>query len=366
MAYPHRSYATLRASLALCAALSACGGSTATPVSSDAGAQVSTDTPAAVDALAADDVQAAADVPAAVDAPAAVDVPAPQDRFEPPVVASSCDALQAGTVQNFMVDGVARSFILTLPTGATAPGGSWPVVFAWHGAGDNAMNFNGFLSGQVNNSAMPFILVTPFSTRLLPTTQPSGLEWEQLTVRGPNRDARLFDAVLQCVRERYGLNEDRIYTTGFSAGALMSDLLGVLRGDRLAAIAAFSGGYFNNPENPPSLGAARGFVSWPEPSSASRYPQLLAFGGERDQISLVIASAQFYTYAANDVPWLNAAGHDVIVCDHGSGHTVPRALTGSLLVNFFQSHPRGTVRSPWGMTPPTGLPSYCRYSAGAQ
>jgi len=62
---------------------------------------------------------------------------------------------------------------------------------------------------------------------------------------------------------------------------------------------------------------------------------------------------------------LVAAGHDVIVCDHGSGHTVPRALTGSLLVNFFQSHPRGTVRSPWGMTPPTGLPSYCRYSAGA-
>jgi predicted esterase len=236
------------------------------------------------------------------------------------------------------------------------------VVFAWHGAGDNAASFNRVLSGQVNNSAMPFILVTPVSRRLVP---PAGLEWEQLQARGPNGDARLFDAVLQCVGQRYGLDEDRVYTGGFSAGAIMSDLLGVIRGDRLAAIAAFSGGYFANPENPPTLGAARGFVAWPEPSTTNRYPQLIAFGGERDFISLVVAQARFDQYAANDVPWLNAAGHDVIVCNHGAGHTVPPALLGATLVGFFQSHPRGTRRSPWGMTPPSNLPSYCRYSRGA-
>lgn len=349
---------SLRTCITLCAALSACGGTAASPADADAELAAPTDAPSATDAPAGSDVVSAPDVVAAQDVVI-------EDRAEPPVVASSCDALAAGTVQNFMVDGLARSFILTLPAGATGPGGSWPIVFSWHGAGDNAMNFNGFLSGQVNNPTMPFILVTPVSTRLNPTTQPSGLEWEQLTVRGPNRDARLFDAVIQCARERYGVNEDRVYTTGFSAGALMSNLLGVLRGDRIAAIAAFSGGYFANPANPPTLGAARGFVSWPSPNTLNRYPQLIAFGGERDFISLVIAQARFDQYAANDLPWLNAAGHDVVACDHGGGHTVPRALTGAMLVNFFSAHPRGTRRSPWGATPPEGLPSYCRYSRGA-
>lgn len=317
---------------------------------------ITADTPTVVDAPASADVQTTVDAPAA-----RPDVVA-EDRVEPPLMVSSCDAVQAGTVNNFMVDGLARSFILTLPTGATGPGGRWPVVFAWHGAGDSAMNFNPVLSSSVNNSAMPFILVTPVSRRLIP---PAGLEWEQLQARAPNADARLFDGVLQCLRERYGLDEDRVYTTGFSAGAIMSDLLGVLRGERIAAIAAFSGAYFANPENPPTLGPARGFVGWPTPSTTNRYPQLLVWGGERDAISLVVAQARFDVFANNDIPWLNAAGHDIIACDHGGGHTVPRALLGATLVSFFQAHPRGTRRSPWGATPPSGLPSYCRYSAGA-
>jgi predicted esterase len=358
MAYPRHRMNSL-ALLTLGLALGACG-STAVTAPTDAAAP--TDLGAVTDAPVAADVPATPDVPALADAPPPARDVVATDTVEPPLMVTGCDALQAGTVNNFMVDGVARSFILTLPTGATGPGGRWPVVFAWHGAGDNAANFNRLLSGQVNNSAMPFILVTPVSRRLVP---PAGLEWEQLQARGLNGDARLFDAVLQCVGERYGVDEDRIYTGGFSAGAIMSDLLGVLRGDRLAAIAAFSGGYFANPENPPTLGAARGFVGWPEPSTTNRYPQLIAFGGERDFISLVVAQARFDQYAANDVPWLNAAGHDVIVCDHGAGHTVPSALLGATLVGFFQSHPRGTRRSPWGMTPPSNLPSYCRYSRGA-
>lgn len=327
-----------------------------------------TDASATSDAQAGVDLPVAADASAPRDAPTTDDSPPPrpdavaEDRVEPPLMAGSCDALQAGLVEGFMVDGVARSFYLNLPARAPAPSAGWPVVFAWHGAGDNAMSFTGLLAGQVNNGEMPFVLVTPVSRRLIP---PAGLEWEQLQARAPNADARLFDAVLQCVRQRYTLDEDRVYTTGFSAGAIMSDLLGVLRGDRLAAVAAFSGAYFANPENPPTLGPARGFVGWPSLNTANRYPQLLVWGGERDAISLVVAQARFDVFATNDIPWLNAAGHDVIACDHGGGHTVPRALLGATLVSFFRDHPRGTRRSPWGATPPAGLPSYCRYSPGA-
>lgn len=347
--------ASLPRAVALALSLAACGSAT-TPTSTPADA--SRDVSAAQPDVVTTDAGAPEDVPPARDVAAA-------DRYEPPVEMSSCDALQPGTVSNFMVDGLARSFILTLPNGADAPGGRWPVVFQWHGAGDNAANFNGLLAGQVNNAAMPFILVTPVSTRLLPTTMPIGFEWEQLQARGPNREARLFDAVLNCVRQRYGLDDDRVYTVGFSAGALMSDLLGVLRGDRLAGVVAFSGGYFANPDNPPTLGSLRAFVSWPEPFATNRYAQMIAVGGARDTYPLVIAQARFDLYAANDVPWLTAAGHDVVACDHNMGHTIPRALMGPAIVQFISAHRRGGGASPWAAGLPSGYPEYCQYHPGA-
>ncbi|MBK6533408.1 MAG: hypothetical protein IPF99_28615 [Deltaproteobacteria bacterium] len=162
------------------------------------------------------------DVPAAVDAGEAPpedvppmvidDVPDP-DVAEPPLV-GACDALALGwsLVPRRLLD---RSFILTLPPGATAPGGRWAVVFNWHGLGDSAPNMNPLFAGEVGNAAMPFILVTPVSTRLGPTTSPLGLEWENLRATTPNREARLFDAVLRCLDQRWGVDRDRVYTATF-------------------------------------------------------------------------------------------------------------------------------------------------------
>ncbi|MEZ4405170.1 MAG: PHB depolymerase family esterase [Polyangiales bacterium] len=295
------------------------------------------------------------------DVPAApADVP---KLDEPPVVSGPCDGFVSGTVTNYQVDDLRRSFILTLPTGATGTGGHWPVVFNWHGLGDSAPNMNQLLAGEVNNAAFPFILVTPVSTQLGPTTSPLGLEWENLRATTPNREARLFDAVVRCLDERYGVDRDRLYTVGFSAGAIMSDLLGVLRGSQLAAVVSYSGGYFSNPENPATLGALRTYPQWPQLPTAPRYSQLLMFGGESDTFNLFVATARFNVFAANDLPYLNAAGHDVIYCDHGRGHTLPSAILGSRLVQFFAAHRRGE-RSPWASEIPSGWPSYCAFHAG--
>ncbi len=333
-------------------ALAGCGSSTATPPTADAG--TTPDTPAVMDTPAAEDVVTA------VDAPVAVDAAPPEDVPEAPVEVGGCDALAAGTATGFTVDGTERSFILTLPAGATGTGGSWPVVFNWHGLGDNPANMNQLLAGQVDNPTMPFILVTPASTGLGPTTNPLGLEWEQLRARNPNREARLFDAALTCLDRRWGVNRDRVYTVGFSAGAIMSDLLGVLRGDQLAAVVTYSGGYFSNPANPATLGALRNFVGWPALSPAARYPQLLLHGGARDTFNLTLATARFDQFAMNDLAYLNAAGHDVVLCAHGGGHTVPTGVLGGRLVEFFAAHPRTTPRTPWRTALPTGWPSYCQ------
>jgi predicted esterase len=332
---------------------------TASAVTSDAattdtGAVAATDVPMVVDAGEAPPQ----DVPPMV----VDDVPDP-DVVEPPLGSLSCDALAPGMVTGFRVDSLDRSFILTLPPGATAPGGHWAVVFNWHGLGDSAPNMNPLFAGEVGNAAMPFILVTPVSTHLGPTTSPLGLEWENLRATTPNREARLFDAVLRCLDQRWGVDRDRVYTAGFSAGAIMSDLLGVLRGSQLAAVASYSGGYFSNPDNPPTLGPLRTYPNWPALPSSARYSQLLMFGGESDAFNLFVAMAHFDVFAGNDVGYLNARRHDVVYCNHNGGHTVPRTLLGRQVVQFFAAHPRGVAASPWAAALPSGWPSYCGFRA---
>ncbi len=337
--------------------IAGCGTDPASPATTP---DAATDTVIVDTSVAADN--GPADAATATDASTATDTAPAPDVTEPPVMASSCDDLHAGTVTNFMVDGTPRSFILTLPTGATAAGGSWPVVFNWHGLGDTATNFNGLMATQVNNATMPFILVTPESTHLGPTTMPVGLDWDQLNVMLPNREARLFDAVVGCLNTRFGVDRDRVYTMGFSAGAIMSDLLGVLRGDQLAAVVSYSGGYFANPENPMTLGSLASFVSWPDLTTRNAYPQLMLHGGMTDTFSLVIATARFNVFAANDSTWLRARGHDVILCDHSGGHRVPTAVMGRQVVEFFAAHRRGAA-STWGTGLPADYPAYCAFQA---
>jgi predicted esterase len=352
------------APLSVLGALAGCGETATTPPPSSQDAAA--DTGALADTGAAAPVDAPTEADAGVaptdDVPPMVvdDVPDPA-VVEPPMDAGSCDLLASGMVTGFRVDALQRSFLLALPPGATAPGGHWPVVFNWHGLGDSAPNMHPLFSGEVGNAAMPFILVTPVSTMLGPTTSPLGLEWENLRAMTPNREARLFDAVLHCIDQRWGVDRDRVYTAGFSAGAIMSDLLGVLRGSQLAAIASYSGGYFSNEANPATLGPLRTYPSWPALPSSARYAQLLMYGGERDSFNLFVAMAHFDVFAANDVGYLNARRHDVLYCNHNGGHTVPRTLLGRQVVQFFAAHPRGVGPSPWATERPAGWPSYCEF-----
>jgi hypothetical protein len=275
--------------------------------------------------------------------------------------AAACSSLHEGSNAGFMVDGVPRTFLLTLPPGTDGAMRRWPVVFNWHGFQDAAANVAPLLADQARSTGFPFILVTPEDTNLLPTTAPIGFDWDILVVTAMNREVRLFDEVLGCLDWRFGVDRERIYSVGFSAGSIASNMLGVLRGDQLAAIATFSGGYFSNPANPPTLGLLAVAVRWPPLTTTNRYTQLLVHGGPTDQYSLLIAAAHFDQLGTNDTRYLNRLGHDVIHCDHGGPHAIPSQILGPQLVEFFAAHPRG-MRSAWATALPADYPSYCRFS----
>jgi len=267
-----------------------------------------------------------------------------------------CAALEEGS-NKLTVNGEERTLLLRLPENARL-GGPWPVVFQWHGLGDTAKNFEFLMKPYVNNQMFPFILVTP---EALPVEFPTGLDWDLLKIPDGGKELPFFDTILACLKARWEIDDDRIYSMGFSAGAVMTDLLAATRGDELAAVFTWSGGYLDDPEN--DTGTVGVMADWPPYTTTNRYAQVIAFGGEKDVWTVV----HFNSFAAADVPWLNGMGHDLVVCDHGLGHTVPQALQGAQVLEFFFYHPRTAQDSPWASSGlPGSFPQYCTFSPSTE
>ncbi len=277
-----------------------------------------------------------------------------------------CANVIAGMVTNFPVGSDKRTFILTLPQNPDVAG-PFAVIFNWHGFGDTATNMSGLLASYVNNPGMPFILVTPEDLNIQP---PTGFDWDNLKVNIDNREAKFFDEVLSCLRQRYNVDDDRIYTVGFSAGAIMSDGLGVVRGDVLAAIVSYSGGYFSNPVTYNSMGMLQYAISWTEMTTQNKFAQVFLTGGPTDNYNLFVKTLQFNELAQNDVAYLGGMGHDTVYCDHSKkynytqpsdGHTLPADFMGPQIIQFFKDHPKGTFESPYRQGLPANFPSYCEF-----
>lgn len=284
-----------------------------------------------------------------------------------PPLSPACAALQPGLNQGFEVDGELRSFILDLPTDAETSG-PWPVVFNWHGLGDTASNMRGLLSSQINRSDFAFIAVTPEDTNHV--VQAMGmtvnLDWDVFQVGDgeSNREVRLYDEIMSCLDARFGVDTQHVHATGFSIGAIVADMLGVVRGEQIASIATYSGAYFSNPDNIKSLGVLSVVgIDWPTPTHGNAYPQMILFGGKDDVWSPTTGvDVRFQDFAANDSKAMSKAGHVVVYCDHGLGHTAPPPdMQGNRLVDFFRDNPKGIAKSPYvadGL--PSNFASYCK------
>jgi hypothetical protein len=95
----------------------------------------------------------------------------------------------------------------------------------------------------------------------------------------------------------------------------------------------------------------------------NKYAQLFVHGGTPDVYNVVLEVLHFDQYSRNDVDFLNARGHDGVICDHGGGHTVPSDLQGARIHEFFAAHPKDGAGSPWSAGLPSGYPTYCSFEA---
>ena len=263
----------------------------------------------------------------------------------PPAYEGTCPQFVAGP--NVMeADGRNRNVQVYLPG---QPEGA-PVVFIWHGNGDKGESIANFFMAQAVTQEYGAIVVAPNSCCMDNHTDccDYSTTWNVGTYSKTEADLPLFDKTLACLEEQFDIDNRKVYTTGFSAGALWSTYLLVNRSDYFAAASIFSGG----------TGVV---VTYQTPNY--KMPVLLAWGGENDTYMGVVS---FDEMTKNFSAALREDGHFVVECNHGpyaqagQGHTIP--FTGPTWGHKFMfAHEWSDGTSPFAETGLTDeFPDYCR------
>ncbi len=232
----------------------------------------------------------------------------------------------------WIVDGVTREALLSIPT--KIPTGGAPLVFVFHGHG-GSMN-QAARSMPIHEKWPEAIVVYPQG---LPTvgqlTDKSGDEagWQGMAGTQGDRDLKFFDVMLADVKQRYRVDAKRVYATGHSNGGGFTYLLWAERGDVFAALA------------PSSALLAKGFVKFkPKPlfHVASPEDPLVKFAWQERMLDYVLklnGCGAFKPDTMDSTSYPSSSGNEVVVYLHHGGHKYPSDVAPGLIVKFFQAHP---------------------------
>ncbi|MBI5488702.1 MAG: hypothetical protein HY905_15315 [Deltaproteobacteria bacterium] len=270
--------------------------------------------------------------------------------------------LHEGHNEGFRVNDRDRAFEIRVPDSIGSSPGPWPVVFVWHGVHDPVSQVLDLVAGEVNDAVHPFIAVGPEAIPLGLATTPLGFDWDMLIWRDEaNEDVELFDDVVACLDEAFDVDEDRIYSMGFSAGAIMTNLLSVARSEVLASIASFSGAYFSDTPQQMCFGST--CTTWPAFQGTTPFPALLVRGGPEDTYDAIpgLMVIEFNQDTLYSIDYLTALGHPVLECAHDLGHELPPDLAGPQFLEYLFDHPKGTTPDPYATALPADFPSYCTF-----
>ena len=167
-------------------------------------------------------------------------------------------SLAAGDyAQTLTLDGGVRTFAVHVPPGL-APTTAAPLVFAFHGGGQNSVEFEGFTHLRAKADASGFVLVEADGTPAFgtapnpPPAADSGLVLDVWNAgncceyaaqyNGDVDDVGFVGAMLDAIEGQTCIDRKRVFATGFSNGGMLSHRLACQMSDRIAAIVAVSGG----------------------------------------------------------------------------------------------------------------------------
>lgn len=258
------------------------------------------------------------------------------------IVASApvkCDPIVDGT-STLTVNGVARSFLVQLPTNTS----KMALLFSWHGWMQDAKKFadeavydvpaRKWVPFDPNAFTMPLMIVTPSDAKLIP---PLGLDWD---IVSGEKDFPFFEAMLQCINEQFSVEKTRIYSFGFSAGAVFSNLLSVKYPHLFAATISESGAWFNDRAQWSDVSIPIMQWKWPSFVAADRGNVLLTHGGPND-VATVISLENANKKA---LPYLENNGRTVVECAHTFGNTLDPDLTQQMYYDYMAAHVLGGTR----------------------
>ena len=284
-----------------------------------------------------------------------------------------CEDFAEGLNENLIVgegaNKLERSFILRLPENIDSDA-KLPVIFLYHGYGDSAGNFANLLGSYVNNKTMPFILVVPESRGDIYgfNIPPTGLDWDMMNLTDGSAEGDMFDSIMACLEKRWKIDEKHIHVSGFSAGAITANSMGLQKPEKIASILSYSGAYFSDKASRDDLGEIMGmkvgdFFSWPDfAEEHTKYPQVFIYGDEENDSwgQPGMFTIYFNRMARFGAAYLNGLGHDTILCNHGKEHTVA-GIDQNGLIKFFNDHPFGTVNSPYRDALPEEFAEICHF-----
>ncbi|MEI8257964.1 MAG: PHB depolymerase family esterase [Deltaproteobacteria bacterium] len=150
-------------------------------------------------------------------------------------------AAYALTAETLMVGATARTYTLAAPAGSPPCGRSRALVLVFHGDGGAGGRTQHFLVLE-NTTAGEAVVVYPDGLPIPGSATGTASTWDTDTAAGTNRDVAFFDALVQSLTTRFGIDPHRVFATGLSRGAYFTNELGCVRGDVLRAIAPHSGG----------------------------------------------------------------------------------------------------------------------------
>lgn len=231
----------------------------------------------------------------------------------------------------WQVEGATREAIVIAPT-VSSPDGS-PLVFVFHGHGGNIQNAARRMALHAHwpEAVVVYPQGLPTPGRYDPQGTRNG--WQKTPGDQQDRDLKFFDVMLAGLKERFTLNDRRVYATGHSNGGGFTYLLWSQRPDVWAAMAPSAAGARN----------VRALRPLPAMHLAGQEDRLAPFENQQRTMAAVRTlngcEAEGQPWAEHCLLYRSPQQTPFVSYVHPGGHEYPTSAT-PLVVKFFQEHTR--------------------------